>query len=151
MPTIKFRGKEYNSLADMPANVRHDYFKARAGYDVSEEETNKTTGTVPSGMQNMPGEVHDIYERAREKVNEKPIQSSPVDELPRTEDLYRRSAPENMQDKPSDEVIYQPSPPLIEPAPPIVESVSTTRRLVTGLLVAALAIGIILAVMLYAS
>jgi len=92
----------------------------------------------------MPHEVREMYQRAREKVDEKPVQSSPVDELPRTEDLYRRSAPENMQDKPSDEVIYQPSPPLIEPAPPIIEPDQTLGSLAIGLAVAVLLAGIVL-------
>ena len=64
MPKIKFRGKEYNSLVDMPAKVRHDYFKARAGYVVSEEEAKGKAGTMPSGLENMPDEVREIKEVA---------------------------------------------------------------------------------------
>jgi hypothetical protein len=53
-----------------------------------------------------------------------------------------------MQDKPSDEVIYQPSPPLIEPPPPIVEPDQTLGRLAVGLAVVILLVGIILFVYL---
>ena len=146
MPTIKFRGKEYNSLADMPAKLRHDYFKARAGYDVPEEETKSKVGTLPRGMEHMPDEVREIYERVRGDLDAKPIKTSPVDELPSTEDLYRRSAPAGMQNQPSDEIVYKPSPPIIEPPPPIVESDHTLRRLVIGLAVAVLFLGVILAI-----
>jgi hypothetical protein len=147
MPKITFRDKEYNSLADMPAKVRHDYFKARAGYDVSEKPRSKTR-TTPGGMENMPAEVREIFERVRGKLDEKPIKTSPVDDLPKTEDLYQRSAPKEMQNQPSDEVIYRPSPPLIEPPQPIAKSEDTVRRLVFSLLFAALAVGIAMAVML---
>jgi len=150
MPKITFRGKEYNSLADMPAKVRHDYFKARAGYDVTEEESKSQADKLPGGMENVSGEVREIYNRVRGKLDAKPIKTSPMDDLPTTEDLYRRSAPEGMQDQPSDEVIYTPSSPIIEPSPPIIESNRSTRGLVLGLLMAALAIGIVVAVLLFA-
>ena len=146
MAKIEFKGKEYNSLADMPAKVRHDYFKARAGYDVSEEENESKEESLPRGLENMPEEVREIYERVRGELDAKPIKSSPIDELPRTEDLYRRSAPSGMQNQPSDEVVYKPSPPIIEPPPPIIESDHTIRRLVIGLAVAVLVMGIILAI-----
>ena len=79
MPMIKFRGKEYNSLADMPAKVRHDYFKVRAGYDVPEKEPESRSGGIPRGLEKMPGEVREIYERVRGKIDTKPVEASPVD------------------------------------------------------------------------
>jgi len=147
MPTITFRGKQYNSLADMPAKVRHDYFKSRAGYDVSEKETEDKASAMPNGLENMPDEVREIYERVRGNLDAKPVKSSPIDELPRTEDLYRRSAPQGMQDQPSDEIVYKPSPPIIEPPPPIVESDHTLRKLVIALAVVLLLAGIALAIL----
>jgi hypothetical protein len=144
MDKIKFRGKEYNSLVDMPAKERHDYFKARAGYDVPEEPETKTD-MMPSGLENMPDEVRTIYEHVRGNVGAKSIKASPVDDLPTTEDLYRRSAPTMMRNQPSDESVYKPSPPIIAPPPPIIESDRTLRRLVIGLAVAMLLVGIALA------
>jgi hypothetical protein len=129
MSKIVFQGKEYNSLADMPAKTRHDYFKARAGYNISEEKPEEKSGMMPAGMENMPDEVREIYERVRGDLDAKPIKSSPIDELPKTEDLYRRSAPKGMRNQPSDEIVYKPSPPLIEPPPPVIESDYTMRRL----------------------
>jgi hypothetical protein len=151
MPKIRFKGKEYSSVADMPAKIRHDYFKARAGYDVSEDEATSEAGMIPKGLENMPDEVREIYERVRGEVGTNPIKASPVDQLPRTEDLYRRSAPAGMQNQPSDEIVYKPSPPIIEPPPPIVESDDSMRRLAIGLLFVALAIGIVVAALLLAA
>ncbi|MFL7867768.1 MAG: hypothetical protein AB8I58_03015 [Anaerolineales bacterium] len=146
MSKIKFRGIEYDSLADMPAKVRHDYFKSRAGYDVTEEKTQGKEDMMPTGMENMPDEVREIYERVRGNLDAKPIKTSPIDELPKTEDLYRRSAPAGMQNLPSDEVVYKPSPPIIKPPPPIVESDHTLRRLLLGLAVLLLMLGVVLAI-----
>ena len=101
---------------------------------------------MPSGMENMPDEVREIYERVRGKLDAKPLKTSPIDELPKTEDLYRRSAPAGMQNQPSDEIVYKPSPPIIEPPPPIIESDHTLRRLVIGLAIALLLLGIVLAI-----
>jgi hypothetical protein len=146
MSKIKFRGIEYNNLADMPAKVRHDYFKTRAGYDLTEEKPKSNEGMMPAGLENMPDEVREIYERVRGDLDAKPITTSPVDELPKTEDLYRRSAPAGMQNLPSDEIVYKPSPPIIEPPPPIVESDYTLQRLLIGLAVVLLILGIVLAI-----
>lgn len=141
MAKITFKGKEYDSLADMPAKLRHDYFKSRAGYDITEEEPEKKTDMMPKGMENMPGEVREIYERVRGELDAKPIKASPIDELPKTEDLYRRSAPDGMKNQPSDEIVYKPSPPIIEPPPPIVESDYTLRKLAIWLGLALLLAG----------
>jgi hypothetical protein len=146
MSKIKFRGIEYNNLADMPAKVRHDYFKTRAGYDVTEEKPKSNEGMLPAGLENMPDEVREIYERVRGDLDAKPIKTSPIDELPKTEDLYRRSAPAGMQNLPSDEIVYKPSPPIIEPPPPLIESDHTLRRLLVGLALMLLMLGIFLAI-----
>jgi hypothetical protein len=146
MSKIKFRGIEYNNLADMPAKVRHDYFKTRAGYDLTEEKPKSNEGMLPAGLENMPDEVREIYERVRGDLDAKPIKTSPIDELPKTEDLYRRSAPAGMQNLPSDEIVYKPSPPIIEPPPPLIESDHTLRRLLVGLALMLLMLGIFLAI-----
>jgi hypothetical protein len=144
MTKIIFQGKEYNSLADMPAKTRHDYFKFKAGYDIPEDKPEKKTDMTPRGMENMPDEVREIYERVRGKLDAKPIKASPIDELPKTEDLYRRSAPDGMKNQPSDEIVYKPSPPIIDPPPPIVESDHTLRRLLIFLGLALAAAGVVL-------
>lgn len=147
MSKIVFQGKEYDSLIDMPAQVRHDYFKAKAGYDVSEEEPENKQDMMLGGMENLPAEVREIYERVRGDLDAKPMQtkSSPVDKLPRTEDLYRRSAPAGMKDLPSDEIVYKPSPPIIEPPPPVIESDHTLRKLLVWVALGLLLAGVVAA------
>lgn len=148
MPKIVFQGKEYDNIADMPAKARHDYFKSKAGYDIPEEEPEKKVGEIPDGMDGLPKEVREIYERVRGELDAKPTstKASPIDSLPKTEDLYRRSAPDGMRDMPSDEIIYKPSPPIIEPPPPIIESDHAMRRFLIGLAIALLLLGIALVI-----
>jgi len=63
MPKIIFRGKTYYSEFEMPPNVRQSYRKEKR------------------------------KERAVNNVEEKPASSRPLEELPKTEDIYRQSAP----------------------------------------------------------
>jgi hypothetical protein len=59
-----------------------------------------------------------------------------LNELPKTEDIYRQSAPENMKHLPSDESIYRPSEPLIDPTKSVIEPESGLgmNRLVSSVL-----------------
>jgi len=56
----------------------------------------------------MSPQLKEIYERAQGKVQERPVSSQPLNELPKTEDIYRQAAPDNMKHLPSDESIYGP-------------------------------------------
>jgi hypothetical protein len=69
----------------------------------------------------MPPEVRAIYERALGNVEEKLGPTRRPHELPKTEDIYRQSAPDDMKHLPSDESIYRPSQPLIDPAKSVIE------------------------------
>jgi hypothetical protein len=66
-------------------------------------------------------QLKEIYERAQGKVEARTSSSRPLNELPKTEDIYRQSAPENMRNLPSDESIYRPSEPLIDQAKSVIE------------------------------
>jgi hypothetical protein len=143
MAKITFRGQKYNSLADMPAKVRHDYLKAQAGYEVPEEPKDKPS-RMPVGIENMSDEVRGIYERALNKVDAKPLDTRQINELPKAESLYRKSAPPDMQNRSSDEVVYQPSAPIIESPSPVIEPDHMMRRLVIALAVGAILLGIFL-------
>lgn len=117
MPRIKFRGKIYNNEFEMPAEERQAYNleKERAA------EENKT-GTKPlTDIVDMSPEVKALYERALGTVNEKIGDSQPRQNLPKTEDIYRQSAPNDMKHLPSDESIYRPSAPLIDPGRSVIE------------------------------
>jgi hypothetical protein len=69
----------------------------------------------------MSPEIKAIYERAVGKVEDKFSSSQGSKELPKTEDIYRQSAPDDMKHLPSDESIYRPSQPLIDPAKSVIE------------------------------
>ena len=131
MSTIEFRGKTYNKF-EMPADIRRAY----------EEEKERSSGkseansTSLTDIVEMSPQLKEIYERAQGKVEERPVSSRPLSELPKTEDIYRQSAPEDMKHLPSDESIYRPSEPLIDPAKPTIEPEPGLRanRLISSVL-----------------
>ncbi|HLO16450.1 MAG TPA: hypothetical protein VK206_16580 [Anaerolineales bacterium] len=117
MPRIEFRGKTYNNEFEMPSDVRQAYNREKERrVEKSKAGTKSLTDIV-----DMSPEVKAIYERALDKIDEKLIASRPLNELPKTEDIYRQSAPDDMKHLPSDESIYRPSQPLIDPAKPVIE------------------------------
>ena len=117
MPKIEFRGKTYNSEFEMPLDVRQAYQreKERSG------EKNRTGAKSLTDIVDMSPEVKAIYERALGKVEEKPISSRPLNELPKTEDIYRQSAPDHMKHLPSDESVYRQSQSVIDPVKSTIE------------------------------
>lgn len=110
MPKIEFRGKTYNNELDMPYDIRQAYQREK------ERQVKKDkAGTKPlTEVVDMSPEVKAIYEKALGNVEDK-LPTIPSKNLPRTEDIYRQSAPDDMKDLPSDESIYRPSQPLIDP------------------------------------
>ncbi len=117
MPKIEFRGKFYNNEFEMPPEEREAYNREKD----SRADKNKTGSRSLSDIVEMSPEIKAIYERALGNVEEKLASSQPRRDLPKTEDIYRQSAPENMKHLPSDESIYRPSPPLIDPAKSTIE------------------------------
>lgn len=117
MPRIEFRGKIYNSEFEMQPEERRVY----------NQEKNKT-GTKPlTDLVDLSPEVKAIYERALGNMEEKLAASQPRKDLPRTEDIYRQSAPDDMKHLPSDESIYRPSQRLIPSDKPAIEPESAFR------------------------
>lgn len=117
MPKIEFRGKTYNNEFEMPPDVRQAYNREK---EHRTEKNNIGTKSL-TDIVDMSPEVQAIYERALGKVEEKLASSRPSNELPKTEDIYRQSAPEDMKHLPSDESIYRPSEPLIDPTKSVIE------------------------------
>jgi hypothetical protein len=110
MPKIEFRGKIYNNEFEMPPDERQAYDQEK-----DRRVENNKTGTKPlTDIVDMSPEVKAIYERALGKIDEKLPSTRPLNELPRTEDIYRQSAPDDMKNLPSDESIYRPSQPIID-------------------------------------
>ena len=117
MLKIEFRVKTYNNEFEMPPEVRQAYNREKE----HRTEKNKTGTKSLTDIVDMSPEVQAIYERALGKVEEKLASSRPSNELPKTEDIYRQSAPEDMKHLPSDESIYRPSEPLIDPTKSVIE------------------------------
>jgi hypothetical protein len=114
---IEFRGQTYNDEFEMPYDVRQAYQKEKE----RRAETDKSTAQPLTDIVDMSPEVKAIYERALGKVEEKLGTSQRSKELPKTEDIYRQSAPDDMKHLPSDESIYRPSQPLIDPGKSAIE------------------------------
>jgi hypothetical protein len=124
MSRIVFRGKTYNSVFEMPNDIREAYQIEKRKRPAENNAAKPLTDFVE-----MSDEIKELYERAMGKVEERPASSTPLSELPKTEDIYRQSAPAHMQDLPSDESVYRPSPALHPPSHPAIEPENGVRRL----------------------
>lgn len=131
MPRIEFRGKSYNNEFEMPEEVRQAYNKEKI----------RTEAKPLTEIVDMSPEVRAIYERALGNIDEKLVSPRPLQDLPKTEDIYRQSAPDDMKHLPSDESIYRPSPPLIDPMQSAIEPEHVFRmdRFILWLLILAAA------------
>lgn len=126
MSKITFRGRTYNSEFEMPEDVRQAYQEF--------VRSNETNTKSLADIVDMPEEVKAIYERALGRVDQESTSSKPLSDLPRTEDLYRRSAPADMKDLPSDESVYRPSEPVIDPIESTVEPDTGAGRLISSVI-----------------
>ena len=101
----------------MPYEIRQAYIREKA----NRTEKGKRSTKSLSDVVDMSPEVKAIYERALDKVEDKLPSSRQSKNLPKTEDIYRQSAPDDMKHLPSDESIYRPSEPLIDPGKSAIE------------------------------
>ena len=100
----------------MPYDVRQAY-QSEKERRAAQDQTAKPL----SDLVDMSPEVKAMYERALGNVEAKLGSSQRTKDLPKTEDIYRQSAPDDMKHLPSDESIYRPSQPLIDPEKPTIE------------------------------
>jgi hypothetical protein len=142
MSKIVFRGKTYNSEFEMPVDVYQAYQEEKRKEASADE--NSATSKPLTDIVDMSPEMKEIYERAVSHVEERPASSRPLEELPKTEDIYRQSAPEDMKHLPSDESVYRPSRPIIDPVPSTIEPDQGMgmRGLMWGVIVALIITGI---------
>lgn len=145
MPKIEFRGKTYNNEFEMPFDVRQAYSEERERSSPKKD----ASATSLTDVVEMSPQLKEIYERAQGKVKQRTASSRPSNELPKTEDIYRQSAPDDMKDLPSDESIYRPSEPLIDPAKPVIEPESAfgVNRFVSSLVWVLLLVAVIFIIM----
>ena len=139
MPKIEFQGQTYNNEFEMPYDVRQAYIR----------EKDKPGTRSLTEMVDMSPEVKAIYERAMDKVKDKlPSAQQPMN-LPKTEDIYRQSAPDDMKHLPSDESIYQPSQPLIDPGKSAIEPESAfgVSRFISSIVWALIMVAVVFIIM----
>jgi hypothetical protein len=117
MPKIEFRGQTYNDELEMPYDVRQAYIREKKG----RADKDKSGAKSLTDIVDMSPEVKAIYERALGKVEDQVPPSRQSKNLPKTEDIYRQSAPDDMKHLPSDESIYRPSQPLIDPGKSVID------------------------------
>jgi hypothetical protein len=132
MPRIEFRGKTYRNELEMPREVREAYNQEK-----ERRRQQRNTASKPlTDIVDMSPEVKAIYERALGNVDDKLTSPQRSRDLPKTEDIYRQSAPDDMKHLPSDESIYRPSQPLIDPAKSVIEPESAfgMKRFVSSLI-----------------
>jgi hypothetical protein len=141
MPKIEFRGQTYSDEFEMPYEVRQAYLKDKT----SRAEREKSSAKPLTDVVDMSPEVQAIYERALNKVEDKLPSSQETKNLPKTEDIYRQSAPDDMKHLPSDESIYRPSQPLIDPGKSAIEPESAfgVNRLVSSIVWALILIAVV--------
>lgn len=117
MPKIEFRGQTYDNEFEMPYDVRQAYRREKE----RRADKDRLNPKPLTEIVDMSPEVKAIYERALGDVEDKLPSSLRSKDLPKTEDLYRQSAPRDMKNLPSDESIYRPSQPLIDPSKSVIE------------------------------
>lgn len=144
MSRIVFRGKTYNSVFEMPNEIREAYQVEKRKQPTANNASKPLTDFVE-----MSDKTRELYERALGNVDKKSASSKPLSELPSTEDIFRQSAPSHMKNLPSDESIYRPSHLPSPPAHPAIEEDNGARRLVFTLFAVILLAGIAFFVMQY--
>ena len=137
MSSIVFRGRTYNSVFEMPNDIREAYqIEKRRG-------TAENNAAKPlTDFVEMSDEIRELYERALGNVEGRPASSPPLSDLPKTEDIFRQSAPAHMKNLPSDESVYRQSRRPVLPTQPAIEEDDGPRRLALTFTVLILLAGI---------
>jgi hypothetical protein len=140
MAQIEFRGQTYNDEFEMPYDVRQAYRQEK-----ERRAREDKSGTHPlSDIVDMSPEIKAMYERALGDVEDRLPSARQAKNLPKTEEIYRQSAPDDMKHLPSDESIYRPSQPLIDPGKSAIEPESAfgMSRFISSIVWALILIGV---------
>lgn len=146
MTKIVFRGKNYNSVFEMPNDIREAYQLEKRKKNAENNTAKPLTDFVE-----MSDEIRELYERAMGNVDKTSASSKPMSELPSTEDIFRQSAPAHMKNLPSDESVYRPSRLPNPPAHPAIEEDDGPRRLAFTIFTIILLAGLAYFVLQYVS
>lgn len=146
MPKIEFRGQTYSDEFEMPYDVRQAYRREKERRAIEPEEASAKS---LSDIVDMSPEVKAMYERALGSAEDKIPPSQQARNLPKTEDIYRQSAPDDMKHLPSDESIYRPSQPLIDPQKSVIEPESAfgVNRFISSIVWAVILVAVVFVIM----
>jgi len=142
MSRIVFRGKTYNSVFEMPNDIREAYQREKRN-----QSPGNNASTSLADFVEMSDEIREMYERAVGNVSDKSTSSGQLSNLPNTDEIYRQSAPSDMRHLPSDESIYRESKPLTPDSPPAIEEDNGPIRLAITIAVIIALGGIVLFLM----
>ena len=120
MSTIVFRGKTYNSVFEMPDDVRKAYQREKKRPTTA----NQTSSGMFTDLFDMPDEVRELYQRALKNVEERPASTQTFDSSQTARDR-----------RPSDDDLYRPSPPIIRETQSAIEPESGTVNFIVSLAV----------------
>ena len=124
MSQIVFRGKTYNSVFEMPDDIRKAYQIEKRKQPAENNASKALTDFVE-----MSDEMRELYERAMGSVSDKPVSSQPLSDLPSSDDIFRRAR--------SEEDMYRPSKMPKAPMHQAIEEDNSAGRLalIVGVLV----------------
>jgi hypothetical protein len=128
----------------MPNEIREAYQVEKRKQPAESNASKPLTDFVE-----MSDEIKELYERAMGTVEKKSASSKPLSELPKTEDIFRQSAPSHMKNLPSDESVYRTSRSPSPPAHPAIEDDDGPRRLALTIFAIIILAGIAFFVMQY--
>lgn len=142
---IEFRGQTYKDEFEMPYEIRQAYRREKE----SRARDDNSSAKPLTDIVDMSPEVKAMYERALGNAENRIGSSQRTKELPKTEDIYRQSAPDDMKHLPSDESIYRPSQPLIDPSKPVIEPESAfgMNRFISSIVWAFILVAVVFVIM----
>lgn len=109
MARIVFKGQEYNSVDEMPLNVRMEYDKAQG----TPSDPKLESSELYSNLDQIPPDVRPIYDRVMGRIDDdKKKSGSSISDLPSVKDMMGRADPSEQEQSRSDETLFKPSPPL---------------------------------------
>jgi hypothetical protein len=126
MSTIVFRGKTYNSVFEMPDEIRQAYQREKQ----RPVTANKTNPGLFTNLFEMPEEVRGVYQRALQNLDEKTAPSK----------TFSDSPPKDIRS--SDESLYKPSPPIIQEIKPAIKPESGTTGFIVSVAVFLMLLGL---------
>ena len=109
MSKIMFKGQEYNSVDEMPLNVRKEYDELNG----TPADPKLDASQLYSNLEQIPPDVRPIYDRVMGRIeDDKKKSASSTSDLPSVKDMMGHGDPSEIERARSEETLFKPSPPL---------------------------------------